>query len=477
MPVLGRLSVRLAVAMAVLALAIVLGIGFVTSLELRDLHARAKEANLALLSRTLLAQARTEAVRGNLRAAIRDLDSVLDDQGITPWLLQADGRLHGLDGGPGIAAPADLDRTGPRGTGDSGTSSFPDGDTYAWASTLLRAAGATTGPRAVVFTAPDDSIQLAFQDLMQALPLVVVVTIVVGGILGWLIHRSVTGPLGRLADATESVGLDGSRLNVPLAGPTEVRDLTARFNVMTDELAAARDRETDLLANLRHDLRTPLTVITGFAAALLDGTAEGPERERAARAIEQEADRLGALVDQLNDVERLRSGGVGLRPEPIDVASVLEETAARFASRAAAVEITIDVLPPEPGTASTVMADRTAVERILANLVENALAAARPGGGHVWLAWSAGRSGEGVPTITLSVTDDGRGFPPGSADRAFERFVRGDPARHGPGSGLGLAIVLELARGHGGDAVAENIAPSGARVSVTLPTMAQTAFG
>ena len=468
----GRLSIRLAAAMAVLALAIVIGIGFVTSLELRDLHARAKEANLALLSRTLLAQARTDAGRGNLRAAIRDLDSVLADQGITPWLLQADGRLHGLDGGPGIVAPADLDRTGPRGTGDSGTSSFPDGKSYAWASTQLRAAGATTGPRAVVFTAPDDSIQLAFRDLMLALPLVVVVTAVVGGVLGWLIHRSITGPLGRLAGATETVGLDGSPRSLPLQGPTEVQELTGRFNAMTEELAASRDRESELLANLRHDLRTPLTVITGFAAALLDGTAQGAERERAARAIEEEAGRLGALVDQLNDVERLRSGGSGLRPETIDIGGVLHETVDRFASRAASIGASIEVLPAASDASTTITADRTAIERILANLVENALAALRPGGGHVWLAWSDdGSEHGGAPTVTLSVTDDGRGFPPGAAERVFERFVRGDPSRHGPGTGLGLAIVRELARGHGGEAIAENVAPHGARVSVTLPSV------
>jgi signal transduction histidine kinase len=467
----GRLSFRLSAAMAVLAVAILFGVGIVTSVSLRALHAQAKEANLAVLSRTLLTQAKTEAMQGNLRAAIRDLDSILSDQGVTPWLLLADGRLHGIDGGPGIEAPADLDRTGPRGTGDSGTSTFGDGQRYSWASTLLRAAGATTGPRAVVFTAPDDSASLAIRDVLRALPLVIALTVVVGGILGWLIHRSVTGPLGRLAGATESVGLDGSPRRLPLEGPTEVRELTGRFNAMTDELAAARDRETELLANLRHDLRTPLTVISGFAAALLDGTAEGPERERAARAIEEEAGRLGGLVDQLNDVERLRSGGSGFRPETIEISRLLEETADRFASRAASIGASIEVLPPVPDAQQSITADRIAIERILANLVENALTALRGEGGHIWLSWSDDASGDGgSPRITLSVTDDGRGFPPGTAERVFERFVRGDPSRHGPGTGLGLAIVRELARGHGGDAIAENVAPHGARVSVTLPS-------
>ena len=105
--------------------------------------------------------------------------------------------------------------------------------------------------------------------------------------------------------------------------------------------------------------------------------------------------------------------------------------------------------------------------------VQNALSALRPGG-HIWLSWAVDGAEETGTTITLSVTDDGRGFPPGSTERVFERFVRGDPSRHGPGSGLGLAIVRELARGHGGEAIAENVAPQGARVSVRLPLLATT---
>jgi signal transduction histidine kinase len=127
--------------------------------------------------------------------------------------------------------------------------------------------------------------------------------------------------------------------------------------------------------------------------------------------------------------------------------------------------------PPPVGPAGTLTADRLAVERMLANLVDNALKSA-PSGGHVWLEvrdWGGptGRS----PSVVFGVTDDGPGFPPGATDRVFDRFYRADPSRPRGGSGLGLTIVRELARAHGGDARAENVAPHGARVSIILPVV------
>jgi signal transduction histidine kinase len=240
---------------------------------------------------------------------------------------------------------------------------------------------------------------------------------------------------------------------------------------MAGQLDALRAREGELLADLRHDLRTPLTVIAGFAAALADGTATGDDAARAARAIEEEAGRLERLVGELGAIERLREGSAGLRPEQLEAGALLDATRERFAAAAAATNVTLEVVQTASGRpAIGFAADRLAVERILANLVANALTAA-PDGGHVWLETRALTGPGGVPTVGLSVTDDGLGFPPGAAERVFERFFRADPARAGSGSGLGLAIVHELAAAHGGSAHAENVAPHGARVSVVLPVV------
>src|SRR5262249_10478903 len=156
--------------------------------------------------------------------------------------------------------------------------------------------------------------------------------------------------------------------------------------------------------------------------------------------------------------DRLRSGSETLHPEPLDASAVLAATADRFAAKARAAGIELTVAPADPARVIALAADRLALDRLLGHLVDNALAGLGPGG-HVRLEARPVATVPGVPgpMVAFSVVDDGPGFPPGGIDVAFERFYRGDPARSGPGSGLGLAIVRELARAHGGIAIAENL--------------------
>ncbi|MCI0345795.1 MAG: HAMP domain-containing histidine kinase, partial [Chloroflexi bacterium] len=339
---------------------------------------------------------------------------------------------------------------------------------HLYAATILRQR-ALAG-RAVAFLTLDRSAALALSDVVRRLPAVLLIGGLVGGILAWLLAQSITRPLARLANAASGLPA-GSVEALPLEGPEEIRTLTATFNAMADELAELRRREGELLADLRHDLRTPLTVIGGFAAALADGTATGDDAARGARAIEEEAARLERLVGELGALERLRDGSAGLRPEQLEARGLLAATGERFAAAAIAAGVSLEVSEPAADASLGFAADRLAVERILGNLVANALAAAPPDG-HIWLGVQAVTTPhDGRPAIALSVTDDGPGFAPGAGDRVFERFFRGDPARSGGGAGLGLAIVRELAEAHGGTAHAENVAPHGARVSVVLPVV------
>ncbi len=470
---------RLALGFAILAVSAWLTVGIALFVALRGLHAEATAAHLGDLALPLVARVRADAAAGlGLQAALDDLRTAAQDAadaGVSIHVVLADGRVVQV-GGASVALPAlPLDPSASPGTIEHGTARVA-GQAYAWSATVLRAG--VRGSRALVVAAPDRSVMQALGDLLGTLPLVVAVTFLVGLVVVTWLSRSVTQPLARLSRAARR--LAGGDRDGPLSldGPAEVRELTMSFESMRDELDGARRRESELLADLRHDLRTPLTVISGFATALADGTATGPAGDRAAASIVREATRMTSLIDDLGTASGER--GAALRLEPVDAAMIVNGTVESFSASAA--DLGVSLVASVPDAAIPLVADRAALERVLANLVQNALASIETGArqpdrdrdvdgqvaGRVEVA--ARRSGDArEPVVVLTVSDDGPGFPPGLVSRAFDRFVRGDAARSGPGSGLGLAIVRELVAAHGGSVVAENLAPRGARVSVTLP--------
>lgn len=459
------LGARLVGAFAILSLAIVLAVGGALFVVLRGLHEDATLGSLADVAGSVIPQVRDSVGTGELRGTLEEVRDQLASRNIEVMLVGPDGRLRPIGGQPTGAAIL----TSELAVGETVKGSVTIDDArYVYVATAVRRVGAAT-PRAVAFMAVDKSGALALADVTRTIPFVILMILLIATPLALVLSRSVTRPLGRLAEAAAGIAT-GHASPLPLTGPKEVRELTGTFNAMAAELDATRRREDELLANLRHDLRTPLTVIAGFAAALRDGTATGPEAEAAARAIEEEAGRLERLVAEVGAVERIRSGEEQIRPELLDAGELVTATATRFGPRAAAAGVTLQTRMAT-GAQLTIAADRVALDRMLGNLVENALAAAT---GTVVLEASPERlprpeRGPDVDAIRFDVLDDGPGFPDGSAARAFERFWRGDPARAGAGSGLGLAIVRELALAHGGVAHAENRAEGGARVGVTLP--------
>lgn len=463
-----RLSTRIALAFGTLALLMLVGVAATLFVVLRGLHADAATNALAQTAQPLVFQLRTVATAGQLRQAVNDFRGQVAE-GVTVHLVTAEGSVVDLGiGDLPILFP--INPNSGAGVTTTGSTQFPDKRPHLYAATTLRGPSAS-GVRAIVLSELDTSGAAAIRDLGRMLVVVLILVVIVGIPTGYLLSRSVTGPIRRLAEATADLPVDPAPPLTP-QGPVEIRELTRTFNAMAAELAVQRDREKRLLADLRHDLRTPLTVIGGFAEALGDGTAVGTDATRAARAIREEAARLERLVAELDTVERLRSGEAALRPEQLDAGAVTTATVERFATRArtSGMELLDVHLGAAGDPALSVAADRVALDRILGNLVENALSAAHGLGRHVWMdVRPVPAVGSHGPGVAFQVTDDGPGFSPGDAERAFERFYRADPSRSGGGSGLGLAIVRELARAHGGDAIAENVAPRGARISVLLP--------
>ena len=466
------LTGRILGAFLLVSIAAWLAIGAAMFVLLRGMHADATTSALADVTQTIAVRLRGAVATREVRTVVAEVRDAVAASDITVHVIgRGGGYLDVGAGGPDPADTIEIPAGSPRGHVASGSIEYTDGLTHLYAATVLSEAAADA-PRALLLSTVDRSGATALRDVLRTLPVLMLVTLLVGVPLALLLSRSVVRPLARLRDATAGLAATPGRPfePLPLAGPSEVRDLTAGFNGMSAELVAARRRESELLADLRHDLRTPLTVISGYATALADGTATGEDATRAARAIEDEAARLERLVAELGAIERLRAGADGLHPQPVDAAEAIRTAAERFRPAAEGADVALVVDGPEP-PGPTLAADRSALERILANLIGNALAAVGSGGRVVVGARAVGDERVGGPAVAFSVADDGPGFPPGGIERAFERFYRGDPARAGHGSGLGLAIVQELARAHGGFAVAENLAPRGARVSVVLPVV------
>lgn len=465
------LRARLLLAFGALGLALLVGLGGALFLVLRGLEADAADGALTDTAVQLVAAARTRLAAGApVTTVVAELQTAVQPLDLTLLLVDGRGDVLARSSPAGSPAHVDLTRPGPRGTLAHGQYAA-DGQTFAFVAVTISGRAAAIASRVLVLVRRDTSGVAALGDLARALVVALVVVLIVGGSLATLLARSIARPLERLAAATSDVSKGVLPPALPLDGPAEMARLSASFNVMSAEVAQSRQAQRDLLANVRHDLRTPVTVIGGYAQALQDGTASGPEAVRAAAAIAQETTRLEGMVDELGALSDLEAGGRALRLQQLDALELARAAAIRFASSAEAAGQAIEA-PSDPSPIPFA-GDRSAIERILGNLVRNALAAAPSPGGHVRLEAAALPAGAtlGGAAVLLAVRDDGPGIPPEALPRVFERFFRADPARKGPGSGLGLAIVAELARVHGGRAFAEDPAGGGARVGVVLPVL------
>ncbi|HEV7366871.1 MAG TPA: ATP-binding protein [Gemmatimonadales bacterium] len=222
----------------------------------------------------------------------------------------------------------------------------------------------------------------------------------------------------------------------------------------------------DFVANVSHELKTPLTSISGYAETLLTDTPDPETTRRFLSTIATNARRMQRLVDNLLDLARLEAGRWQPEREPIDVAEAARDTwdALRDGSRALAVDFAVEVADD----ADTVLADADAIRQVLTNLLDNSLRYT-PRGGRI--VCRSRVEGDGV---SISVADNGSGIVPEHLPRIFERFYRSDPSRSREegGTGLGLAIVKHLVEAHGGRVSAESSRGVGTTITCWFPNLA-----
>lgn len=280
-------------------------------------------------------------------------------------------------------------------------------------------------------------------------------------------------PVGRTArvreEATQALAEDaGSRINrYTWEGGFFLLVLLGGMGVLTRTIrhdAELRQRQQNFLAAVSHEFKSPLASMR-LSAETLVMRAHDPDTQRIGQRILDDGERLLRMVDNLLDTTRLEEGKLELNKENISLRAIAEASATELHERALLSGVGIQVVVADE---VHVHADRTTIETVLRNLIDNAIkACAAAGGGNVWV--SGERVGE---FIEFTVKDDGLGFPPEDAAMIFEKFYRlGDELRRStPGTGLGLYIVRRLVELSGARIVAESDGPGkGATVKVTWP--------
>jgi len=251
------------------------------------------------------------------------------------------------------------------------------------------------------------------------------------------------------------------------AAPLRQQGALAGALVVLHDITRLRRLESvrrDFVANVGHELRTPLASIKGFAETLREGAMRDPEHaSEFLGTIEEHADRMAKLVDDLLDLAAIESGHRTPRLEAVELGPLCADVARQLAPQAEAAGVRIETLPMD--AVPRARADREQLRQILVNLVGNAIKY-NERGGLVELSAEARAGG-----LRVTVRDTGVGIPEADLPRVFERFYRVDKARsrEAGGTGLGLSIVKHLVEAHGGQVSVESRQPGGSSFRFTLP--------
>lgn len=291
------------------------------------------------------------------------------------------------------------------------------------------------------------------------------IALILSGTVGFLLSRAIANPLHRLTAAAGAIAEGQFDQPVPVNSHDELGRLSQAFNEMMARLRAARQMQTDIVANVSHELRTPLTSIKGLVETLRDGAVDDLQvRDSFLETMEHETDRLIRLVNDLLLLSRADSEALNLRRETLDLGQLVQSTVnsllPHLETRGLAVKLVA------PSTCPPVWADPDRIKQVLVNLLDNAIKYSHAGSTITIQVDCADNR-----LVQVQVKDQGIGIPATELTRLGQRFYRLDKARTRSegGSGLGLAIAQALIKAHAGQLWLESQEELGTTVTFTLP--------
>ena len=275
--------------------------------------------------------------------------------------------------------------------------------------------------------------------------------------------RWIAKPLKIMVKSARSVA-EGNYQSIPLEGPDEVQQLASALNEMSRKVQQSSQSQREFVANVSHELKTPITSIQGFAQAILDGTVNTKGAiKKAGEVILNETSRLHRLVTDLLILARLEAGTADLKKESVTINSLLQNTIEKFTIIAEKLKVK---LIDEFGANVSVLGDGDRLSQVFSNLIDNAIKFS-PSSGNVEI-----RTKNEDEFILISIKDCGPGIIEKDKLKIFERFYQVDKSRkggEGRGVGLGLAITKQIMSAHGGEIWVESDGKNGSTFIVKLP--------
>jgi len=322
---------------------------------------------------------------------------------------------------------------------------------------------APTGPVGTVLTrftgaglaSADHALQVA---LLQAIASAAGLAALLSLVVAVAVARRITGPIARLITVTRAMARGERSARVgPVRATGELGELATAFDRMADTLDRQEQLRRDLVADVAHELRTPIAILQAGHEALLDGVAEPTPAELGS--LRDEVLRLGRMVGDLQELAAADAAALQLTLVECDLAEVTGDAAASLAGRFEAAGLTLR----RELERVVVRADRRRLRQLVTNLLTNALKFTAQGGSVAVVVRPAGT------TAVLTVIDTGVGIPADELPHIFDRFWRGRQAAQTSGTGIGLAIAAELARAHGGELEARSEPGHGTTITLRLP--------
>ncbi len=286
-------------------------------------------------------------------------------------------------------------------------------------------------------------------------------------VVGFFAYRLVK-PLRLMSLAARCLGSGDFLVRVPVQSADELGQLASSFNHMADSLSNSEGMRRSFIANVSHELKTPMTTIAGFIDGILDGTIPQGEQEKYLRIVSDEVKRLSRLVKSMLDLSRIDSGEMKLHPTDFDITHTVVTTLLTFEQRIDERQIEIQGL--EEASPVQIYGDKDLLHQVVYNLVENAVKFTNPGGTIRVL------TADSVDRTTVVIENSGQGISADDLPMVFERFYKADKSRSRDknGMGLGLYLVKTILNLHGGNIQVKSVQGQFCRFEFWVPKPQET---